>query len=92
MTQQAVAPLSILSLFCKEAPVDRHASWVSEYGLYHAPDEEGEEDMKSDEEGDDGVRMQLHHELVDEDEVVKTDEDDNPGEVWVDQPTTHELT
>ena len=90
MTQKTVSSLAVLTLLREKAPVNWHTSWVAAYRLRHTPYQQSEEDVEADQQPDVGRGSQGNHVLIDEDEVVEDDEAQNPHEMGIEQPTTHE--
>lgn len=70
MAEEAVPSFTVISFFCKEAPVDGDPSRVSDDGLGHTPEEHDEEEVEDDEDGDVPGGTEVDHEAVHEDEVV----------------------
>lgn len=90
MTQETVSSLSVLTLLREKAPVNWYTSWVSAYCLSHTPYQQSEEDVEADQQPNVGRRSQENHVLIDEDDVVNDDEAQDPHEMGIEQPTTHE--
>lgn len=90
MAQKAVSPLSVLTFLCKETPVDRHSSRISENRFSHAPDQQAKHNVKSYKQGYVGTWLQKQHIFEDEDEIVESDEAYHTDEMGVQQSTAHQ--